>query len=423
MGAGTVVLVASVLVGQALRWAGKTDPAGTVETVGGLAERLWPGANKVRTVEKRLRAQLEAHRPDLESVDGENACGAVAELLRQHTVDPLEVVADLDAVARRLRRDAAGIRSALEPRAQRWFDQILDASLHVLKDEALSSPGFVQEAHTRQLRDHSELREAHDALAHEIEELPGRVWRSPAVPQALRYLTEVVEPLAISDPNRDAERALVGDFVRQNDDAWWWWTAEPWAGKTTFMADLAIRPPEGAEIAVFLTIGRDPTADDREDFFDHIGAQLAVLAGEDSVERASGLTPVQRSQEFHALLAKAGDSCRRRGTQLLLLVDGLDEDARVGGSIASALPERPPAGVKVMVASRTMPAMDARDGCPRWPPFGDAPPRPITHYCAASERAQKPSAGRTGPTVDGRGRFCGQTSAVRGRGSRKPAHG
>ncbi|AQP48491.1 hypothetical protein BW730_14220 [Tessaracoccus aquimaris] len=228
----------------------------------------------------------------------------------------------------------------------------------MLQDEALENPDFLRNATVRLLRYQAAQGADHARLSEQVEGLPEQVWQVAALPLAESYLTEQVEPLAISDPARQVDRALMEDFLASPDSGWWWWTAQPWAGKTSFMADLAVRPPAGVFVAAFLTMGRDTTANDRRDFFDSIMPQIAVWAGRSMVHRAGAHSPSERLREFQDLLSEAGDNCRRKGQSLLLLVDGLDEDKGTEGSIAAALPPTLPVGVKVVVASRTMPRLD-----------------------------------------------------------------
>jgi hypothetical protein len=76
------------------------------------------------------------------------------------------------------------------------------------------------------------------------------------------------------------------------------------------------------------------------------------------------MTPIEKLNAFNQLLADAGAHCLDQGRHLLLLVDGLDEDQHPENSIASALPGTLPAGVKVTVASRTMPYLNVPNGHP-----------------------------------------------------------
>ncbi|WP_229070051.1 hypothetical protein [Actinoplanes sp. DH11] len=79
---------------------------------------------------------------------------------------------------------------------------------------------------------------------------------------------------------------------------------------------------------------------------------------------------------FADLLARAARSCRDAGQRLILLVDGLDEDFALtltsgGHSVVALLPAAPPAGMRVVVASRPTPALRGhlRDGHPLLDPL------------------------------------------------------
>jgi hypothetical protein len=85
---------------------------------------------------------------------------------------------------------------------------------------------------------------------------------------------------AVADPDRTFERAQIAQFAAQDAHRWWWWQAEPWAGKTTLLADLATRVLDGAETVVFLTIGRDDSHNSRAGFLARMLPQLAIAAGD-----------------------------------------------------------------------------------------------------------------------------------------------
>ena len=130
-----------------------------------------------------------------------------------------------------------------------------------------------------------------------------------------------------------------------------WLAGGPWAGKTGLLAEAVhALPPEVDCVAYFLT---RPTGDaDRERFLAAVVPQLAWLLGAD---------PPSAPDEhvFRQLWEQAAQRAADHGRQLLLIVDGLDEDLRPGGySVAGWLPGRLPGlPARVLVASRLYPRL------------------------------------------------------------------
>jgi hypothetical protein len=113
-----------------------------------------------------------------------------------------------------------------------------------------------------------------------------------------------------------------------------WLVGGPWAGKTALLAEAVhALPPEVDCVAYFLT---RPTGDaDRERFLAAVVPQLAWLLGEDPPSALD-------EHVFRQLWEQAGRRAADAGRQLLLFVDGLDEDLRPGGhSVAGWLPGLP----------------------------------------------------------------------------------
>jgi WD40 repeat protein len=130
-----------------------------------------------------------------------------------------------------------------------------------------------------------------------------------------------------------------------------WLVGGPWAGKTALLAEAVhALPPEVDCVAYFLT---QPTGDaDRERFLAAVVPQLAWLLDTD---------PPSPPDEhvFRQLWEQAAQRAADEGRQLLLIVDGLDEDLRPGGhSVAGWLPGRLPGlPAQVLVASRKYPRL------------------------------------------------------------------
>lgn len=145
-----------------------------------------------------------------------------------------------------------------------------------------------------------------------------------------------------------------GDGVQP---AYMWWRAEAWAGKSAFLSWFVLHPPEGIEVAAFFITARYAGQNNREAFLEKAIDQLAVLAGQE-VPPAVGER--RQQEQLFALYHDAAQVVRDRGSRLVLVVDGLDEDrGTVTGadahSIAALLPARPPAGMRIVVAGRPNP--------------------------------------------------------------------
>jgi hypothetical protein len=185
--------------------------------------------------------------------------------------------------------------------------------------------------------------------------LPARRERAePAYRATLRQLRARAGVLQ----GRDRELEAIGAFAAGQPSALAppgsqhaWLVGGPWAGKTALLAEAVhALPPEIDCVAYFLT---RPTGDaDRERFVAAVVPQLAWLLGTD---------PPSAPDEhvFRQLWEQAGQRAADEGRQLLLVVDGLDEDLRPGGhSVAGWLPGRLPGlPARVLVASRLYPRL------------------------------------------------------------------
>ncbi|MFD9410138.1 hypothetical protein ACFWBN_24435 [Streptomyces sp. NPDC059989] len=132
-----------------------------------------------------------------------------------------------------------------------------------------------------------------------------------------------------------------------------WWQADAWAGKSALLAWFALRYlPAGVDVAVHFVAERLGT-NHRDDFLRDMTDQLAAVAGRK-------LTPSRprRPDQLFDLYEAAARASAARGRTLLLVVDGLDEDAGAGPgrqSIAALLPRHLPTGMRVIVAGRPNP--------------------------------------------------------------------
>ncbi|HEY9370585.1 hypothetical protein [Streptomyces sp.] len=165
---------------------------------------------------------------------------------------------------------------------------------------------------------------------------------------------------------RDEELAALSAFVAAPDSspAYVWWQADAWAGKTALLAWFATRClPVGVDV-VHHFIARRLGTNGRQPFLQAVGDQLASVAGR-KIRAAERGNPDQLPLLFEAA-ARASAARHRR---LVLIVDGLDEDAdgALGKqSIAALLPKEPPHGMRVIVSGRRNPQVppDVADGHP-----------------------------------------------------------
>ncbi|MFZ4301962.1 hypothetical protein ACOZE3_29125 [Streptomyces cinereoruber] len=135
--------------------------------------------------------------------------------------------------------------------------------------------------------------------------------------------------------------------------------AGPWAGKTALLAWFVSRYQtlKGIDFAHHFISGRLGT-DRREDFVRVVGEQLAVASGK---RRRPQLDPKQ--PDLEPWYEVAALECRKRGRRLVLIVDGLDEDADAGldgHGIAGLLPKAPPCGMRVIVSGRPHPRVPTK---------------------------------------------------------------
>ena len=152
-----------------------------------------------------------------------------------------------------------------------------------------------------------------------------------------------------------------------------WWRAGPWAGKSALLSTFVLRPPQrvaqGVRIVSFFITARLAAQDTRESFTVVLVEQLAALLEQ---PLPAMLPKATREAYLLGLLSQAATDCLNKEKRLVLVVDGLDEDrgATTGPdthSIAGLLPAAPPAGMRVIVASRPNPPIP--DDVPNFHPL------------------------------------------------------
>ncbi|MET8853404.1 hypothetical protein [Amycolatopsis sp. NPDC004625] len=160
--------------------------------------------------------------------------------------------------------------------------------------------------------------------------------------------------------DRDDELAELARFCTSPATAgtYAWWRADPWSGKSALLSTFVLEPPAGVQIVAFFITGSQPDQSDRRAFVDNLLEQLGALRG----IPLPPFTESTRETGMLGLLAEVAQGYSRRGEQLALVVDGLDEDRGFDGSpdahsIAALLPMRPPAGMRVIVSGRDSPPL------------------------------------------------------------------
>ncbi|MEV8438267.1 hypothetical protein AB0425_12885 [Actinosynnema sp. NPDC051121] len=172
-----------------------------------------------------------------------------------------------------------------------------------------------------------------------------------------RYQVEGIAPLELV--GREEELAALTAFCLDPATAgtYLWWRAPAWSGKSALLSWFVLNPPPGVRVVSFFITARLKNQSDRTAFVDNVMEQLLTISG-DAVPAL--LTPATREQHLLGLLDEVARRCRDRGENLVLVVDGLDEDRGVttgpdAYSIAALLPRRPPSGTRVVVSARPDP--------------------------------------------------------------------
>jgi hypothetical protein len=170
-------------------------------------------------------------------------------------------------------------------------------------------------------------------------------WRSGYVEQVRQISAPRLE-------GRSDELAELAAFCA-SDEQYVWWQGGPWSGKTALMAAFVLNPPPGVDVVSFFVTRRYAAQSDSVAYVEMLIDQLSALLDQ---APPAVLPRTARHAVYLRLLAEAAERAAVKGRQLVLLVDGLDEDAHSTGfevpSIASMLPRSPAAGLQVVVTSR-----------------------------------------------------------------------
>ncbi|MEV8104585.1 hypothetical protein [Streptomyces sp. NPDC088135] len=129
-------------------------------------------------------------------------------------------------------------------------------------------------------------------------------------------------------------------------------TGEAWAGKTALLTEAVVTAlPKTVDVVAYFLSQREADADSNR-FLAAVVPQLAELLDEDPPQHLD-------VHHFRALWTRAAAAAAAGGRNLLLVVDGLDEDLRPLGSpsIAALLPATVPDHAHVLVSSRPNPEL------------------------------------------------------------------
>ncbi|MEU7356827.1 MULTISPECIES: hypothetical protein [Streptomyces] len=155
--------------------------------------------------------------------------------------------------------------------------------------------------------------------------------------------------------------ALAAFCTEPGEHSYRWLRGPAWAGKSALLSWFVLHPPEGVHVVPFFITGRFSGQNDRTGFCDVVMEQLAAFLGQ---PLPAPVTDATREGHVLSLIREAAHVCQEKGTRLVLVVDGLDEDHGVTArpesySIAALLPSRPEAGLRVIVAGRSHPPLPA----------------------------------------------------------------
>ncbi|MCW2859144.1 MAG: sle [Actinoallomurus sp.] len=180
-------------------------------------------------------------------------------------------------------------------------------------------------------------------------ELPDVAPLSEAEKIIAAYRAAVVDTAPAELVGRSAELEELARFSA-GDEPYAWWQAGPWAGKSALLSWFALHPPGDVDVVAFFISGCLVGESDSDAFLRAMIEQLAVLADESP---GAALEVHERRGQFLRLLSAAAASCGAADRRLVLVIDGLDEDTSTDRErIVALLPQRLPAQVRVLIASR-----------------------------------------------------------------------
>ncbi|MGP9017499.1 hypothetical protein ACT1U9_03695 [Streptomyces sp. BR1] len=171
----------------------------------------------------------------------------------------------------------------------------------------------------------------------------------------LRYVRTAQQLLPTTFVGREAELDRLTVLIRE-ESGYLALVAPPWAGKTAFLAAFVLhRVPEDTDVIAYF-VRRGTSADNATHFRRKMIAQLRLLVG----KKGQNKTGTDDEATLLDLYEEAAHASIVRSRRLLLVIDGLDEDAGadfVGQSIASLLPKQAHPGLCVLVSRRWHPPL------------------------------------------------------------------
>nr|WTA70000.1 hypothetical protein OHB51_12945 [Micromonospora sp. NBC_00855] len=172
------------------------------------------------------------------------------------------------------------------------------------------------------------------------------------VRSAYRQQVQRIAPARLQ--GRDQELNDLTEFCTgDHERPYVWWRAPAWAGKSALMSWFVLHPPPGIRVMSFFVTARVASQNDRSAFTDVLLEQLLDLLDQ---PLPAYLTEATREAHLLGFIERAATECQQHGERLVLLVDGIDEDAGIDShSIAALLPARPPKDMRVVVAGRLNP--------------------------------------------------------------------
>ena len=176
---------------------------------------------------------------------------------------------------------------------------------------------------------------------------------------------------------REEELAAIASFAT-GADGYRWLAGGAWAGKTALLAEAVVRLRDECDVVCYFLSRREADADSSR-FLVAVIPQLAYLLEEDP--------PIAELHQFRALWQRAAQRAEAEDRQLLLVVDGLDEDLRPPGlpSVAALLP--PQAGGRVHVLASSRPYPELPGDLPSGHPLAQERPVQLEPFAGAPELA------------------------------------
>jgi WD40 repeat protein len=175
---------------------------------------------------------------------------------------------------------------------------------------------------------------------------------------------------------RQRELAAIASFAA-GDEGYRWLAGEPYAGKTSLLAEAVLTLPEDVDVVCYFLSRREADADSVR-FVAVVVPQLANLLGVDQ--------PAGTLEQLRALWERAVERADAEDHHLLLVVDGLDEDLRPPG-LASVAALLPATGGRAHVLVSSRPDWELPSDMPPGHPLADTRPVEVQPFGDAQHQA------------------------------------